>query len=529
MSDSDEETGKGGRAPLPRMAASTASGSVQQQTTLHQQSGSDGKEESKASGEFSWAAMRDMLAAMQQQQLDAQVQQQATQAQVQQLLQHLGDRQRDSASVARPIPTPSYRVPPPVGEYSASASIPLPPPGELHTRKQEPRRQSMGQPAPVSSPALFTPAASQAKKAAFVTKLDGDDSEHTASTVVLQVEEDSAADDPVGLPVISKRMREIKKSITSIIKPYHGTMTKDVYTVIDWVEKLDTEFSIQMGQVQEGRLDIVRSVLAGTALKWMNRIMIDLNQQVATGQIAGPVEWSRLRQPFIDAHLGVNTAETFKAELRSLRLGSTLCPTPVELNKQFDHLAEMAYPDRRAEGMASVMGDEYKKIIAASKPWLYKSVALNMTPTTIDEWKRCVAVRWAAEKDVDATMAQLPRSQDDSGWKGGRRGGGGRGDGKAQSVSAMETEDTRQEGEAPSGNQQLAAAASGPGSKGGHGGGGGGGQARGGYGTRPVWDETKQKLFAEGKCFYCKEAGHQRAACPKQAAAWQQSNRKAVQ
>ena len=211
----------------------------------------------------------------------------------------------------------------------------------------------------------------------------------------------------------SKRMREIRKAITSIIKPYHGTTSKDVYTVIDWVEKVDTEFSIQMGEVQEGRLDIVRSLLAGTALKWMNRRVLELNQQLLRGEIYGPVEWSTLRQLFLDAHLGINTAETFKAELRALRLGSELCPTPVELNKQFDHLAELAYPDRRADGMASVMGDEYKKIIAASKLWLYKSVALNQVPTTIDEWKKAVANRWAADKDVEATIAQLPRSGTD--------------------------------------------------------------------------------------------------------------------
>ena len=126
-----------------------------------------------------------------------------------------------------------------------------------------------------------------------------------------------------------------------------------------------------------------------------------------------------------------------------MRLGSELCPTPVELNKQFDHLAELAYPDRRADSMASVMGDEYKKIIAASKLWLYKSVALNQVPTTIDEWKKAVANRWAADKDVEATIAQLPRTGTDGASRGranGRGVGAGRGTGRGASEAVEAAE-----------------------------------------------------------------------------------------
>ena len=339
-----------------------------------------------------------------------------TQQFMQQQLQLMQAQQRDTSSSARPVVSP-LRTSTPAGEYSASAAIPLPPLGER--RRNDPRRQSYGNPVPVATPGLATPEPTAGKSARF-TGLDSEDDEPT---------------DPEGLPVYSKRMREIRKAITSIIKPYHGTTSKDVYTVIDWVEKVDTEFSIQMGEVQEGRLDIVRSLLAGTALKWMNRRVLELNQQLIRGEINGPVEWSTLRQLFIDAHLGINTAETFKAELRALRLGSELCPTPVELNKQFDHLAELAYPDRRADGMASVMGDEYKKIIAASKLWLYKSVALNQVPTTIDEWKKAVANRWAADKDVEATIAQLPRSGTDGASRGrgsGRGAGAGRASGRVR-------------------------------------------------------------------------------------------------
>ena len=443
-------------------------------------------------------------------QMQAQMQQQMAQ------LQQLQVQQRDTSSLARPVVSP-LRASSPTGEYSASAAIPLPPPGER--RRNDPRRQSFGNPIHEATPGLVTPGPTSDKRTRFVG-LDGENDE---------------TDDPEGLPVYSKRMREIRKAITSIIKPYHGTTTKDVYTVIDWVEKVDTEFSIQMGEVQEGRLDIVRSLLAGTALKWMNRRVLELNEQLKKGEISGPVEWSSLRQLFIDAHLGINTAETFKAELRSLRLGSELCPTPVELNKQFDHLAELAYPDRRADGMASVMGDEYKKIIAASKLWLYKSVALNQVPTTIDEWKKAVANRWAADKDVEATIAQLPRSGTDGASRGrgsGRGGVAGRGSGRGASTAqaASMHSDDGLEGEADTeegvDREQLSAAAANgapnhQGGRGGRGGRGRGGRGRGGSGQSAApRKETRT-------CFRCNEVGHIAWECPNKAAdvsTQQQSN-----
>ena len=63
-----------------------------------------------------------------------------------------------------------------------------------------------------------------------------------------------------------------------------------------------------------------------------------------------------MRAPFIDQHLGVNTIETFKAQLRSLRLGSTTTPSPVELNQEFDRLAALAYPSHHSDMWDTVLG-----------------------------------------------------------------------------------------------------------------------------------------------------------------------------
>jgi hypothetical protein len=149
--------------------------------------------------------------------------------------------------------------------------------------------------------------------------------------------------------------------------------------VIDWVEKVDTEFSIHMGDRQAGRLDVVRSLLAGSALKWMNRKLQEMNMRNEA------VEWQVVRKDFIDVHLGASTIETFKAQLRSLRLGSEGCKNPSELNTQFDHLAELAFPqvmaDRRTDSaMASVLGEEYRRIVANSDQSLWRNIERNAAP-----------------------------------------------------------------------------------------------------------------------------------------------------
>ena len=299
---------------------------------------------------------------------------------------------------------------------------------------------------------------------------------------------------------------------------------------------------------QDGRLDLVRQMLSGTALKWMNRRVQELNEKVSTCEFSGSVEWDVLRQPFIDAHLGLNTIETFKAELRTLRLGSDECPTPSELNKRFDHVAELAYPDRMTSSMASVLGDEYRSIIAASAPFLYKNVERSSAPQTLDEWKKAVARHWAAELNIKATLAQLPSTRTAGQQRG--RGGVGRGgtswrgrgsdtsstQSQQQSVNAIGTraegsedrgvqgEDYTVEGE--NDDQQLMGISGGRGGRGGRGGQRGGRGGGSGGSRMPVGLTAEQKkLVQEGKCFLCKQLGHFQWACPKlQETRGQQSN-----
>ena len=468
--------------------------------------GQDEAEEHKhREGAVSYAALLSRLQASEERQ----------ERQYEQMRQFMEDMSRaqhgDTASLGRPVAASPLNTrsmsPAATGEYSASASIPLPPLGAQHKRYENLRRQSMGMPlaTPLPAPALSTP---DPVRYAGLDGL-GEDKQSGSS----RSEQDTdAANDPAGLPPYSKRMEKIREAVTKVVKQYHGSTELDAHSVIDWVEKVDTMFSIKMGDVQEGRLDIVRSLLEGTALKWMNRSVLEKTEQLSRGEISEVIEWNTMRQPFIDAHLGVNTAETFKAELRTLRLGSSLCPSPVELNKQFDHLAELAYPDRRASGMAPVLGDEYKKIIAASRPWMYKSIALNQVPTSIDSWKKAVANRWAAEKDVEATMAQLPRARSDNEQRerGGGRGGRGRGGAANSSQSqssasaaainagdaaGVEGEEHTDEGQT---DPKLSAAAASRGGRGGR-----GGRGRGGIGLPSQWSEDRQKRYDEGRCFKC--------------------------
>jgi hypothetical protein len=278
-------------------------------------------------------------------------------------------------------------------------------------------------------------------------------------------------------------------------------------------------------------MDIVRSLLAGQALKWANRRVAELN---ALGHSS---EWLHIRADFIDAHLGDSTVETFKAEMRALRLGTgeEQCKTPSELATQFDRLAELAYPmalgltDRRADAaMATVLGDEYRRIVAESNQYLWKNIERNVAPTTLDEWKAALARYWAAERNIENMQKQRPQQsskeqhQQQQGGRGGGAGRGGRGRGGGSSgyssnqasASAAQDTDEREEGEP----EPQASAATVSGRGGGRGGRGGG---RGGGGGRQMSPDV-QKLYNEGRCFRCGGMGHRAAECTTKAAPAQQ-------
>ena len=324
-----------------------------------------------------------------------------------------------------------------------------------------------------------------------------------------------AADE--SMPPRDKRMEQVRKSMLSSVKPFHGRTKLDTYTVIDWVEKVDTEFSIHMGERETGRMDVVRSLLAGQALKWANRRVAEMN---ALGEEA---EWHAIRADFVDAHLGSSTIETFKAELRALRLGSGEddCKSPSELNTQFDRLAELAYPmalgltDRRADSaMATVLGDEYRRIVADSRPQMWRNIERSAAPTTLEEWKVALARHWSAERTIENMNKQLrpkeeQQSQRGGGWtRGGRARGGGRGGATQTSLNAVLDTNEREEGE-PDTQLTAASTASQRRGRGGFSGRGRGG----GRGTTGMTAEQLQ-LYNDGKCFTCKKTGHIAKDCP---------------
>jgi hypothetical protein len=407
-------------------------------------------------------------------------------------------------------------------EPSASSALPIPPQVQRVSR-----RQSQGVPSAIS-PSPSTPASTgrTARRVSFEVK-DGEEENGD------QWGEDQTSGSQSSVEH-ERQWERASKAVAQVVKPFYGELGKDNRTVIDWVEKVDTVFSIRMKDRQEGRLDLVRQMLEGSALKWMNRRVQELNEKVSSGEFSGVVEWDVLRQPFIDAHLGLNTIETFKAELRTLRLGSKECPTPVELNKRFDHVAELAYPDRLSTSMATVLGDEYRSIIAASDQYLYRNVERNVAPQTLDEWKKAVARFWAAELRIKSSISQSSSSravseQRGRGWpaRGGAAASRGRGgspftSSSSQSLNAMvgseenssaEGEERFTEGES---NPELNAAfrlGSQRGGRGGRGGRGRGGGNGGGSGG-PSLPPGIQKLYNESRCFRCKEIGHTQVACP---------------
>ena len=462
----------------------------------------------RSAGSTDHEYIRQMMESMQKQTMQ---QMQAFMAQQQQQIQAIQQQVGAAAAAARrqTIAHTSYPATPTAGEYSAGASLPLPP------RVVPPHRASFGRPSTPAASIPFTPAAQRVASAPRVQAgVDSSDEEDNEASDV------EAAD--AEMPRRDRRMEHVRKTMLQSVKPFYGRTKLDTYTVIDWVEKVDTEFSIHMGAREEGRMDVVRSLLAGQALKWANR---RVKEVMDSGQVA---EWHAIRIDFIDAHLGSSTMETFKAELRALRLGGEDCRNPSELNAQFDRLAELGWPLERT---STTLGEEYGRIVAASNAFIYRNIQRSAVPVTLEEWKMALARHWNAERLIDNMTKQLRPLQE------ARGGGRGRGQHSNQPsmpttarVASLETaNDTPDQDEDPprkEGEQETANAMSGT-QRGRGGGMGRGGRGRGKAGGRPLLSyEERQKRWNEGRCFNCNEVGHRVGECSNQTPSSQQAQGK---
>jgi hypothetical protein len=330
-------------------------------------------------------------------------------------------------------------------------------------------------------------------------------------------------------------LKDVIHLLPKYVDAFYADSSKDTKdrTAVEFVENVESVLgNFLMDHRSPHRLFLVGLCLKGNALHWMDRRSEALR---AAGEAmlpkrdyrTHPLSWDdEYRRAFIQAHQGTDTSELWRARLVALKLGEGRCMTPIELDSQFDMMARRAFPDLpQGDPLTERLLAPYYADIVRKEGWLYKNIVrgtgYNGQQLTLQRWKQALANAYAIEADIrshPATSKAWGRTADDSSsssgsvGQGGRgRGGGGRGAGRAQSVNAMESEDTRQEGEELSGDQQVAAAS---GTRGGRGGRGGGGRGRGGY-TRKEWSPEKQQLWADYKCFHCQEKGHMKSQCPK--------------
>ena len=169
----------------------------------------------------------------------------------------------------------------------------------------------------------------------------------------------------------------------------------------------------------------------------------------------------------------------------------------------------------------TVLGDEYRRIVAESSQFLWRNIERSVAPTTLDEWKVALARHWSAERTIDNMKKQLRPSQEQQSQRGGgtNRGGRGRGGGYGGGTATQTTLnailDTNERGEGETEEQfetQLTAVPNNS-QRGGRGG-GRGGRGGGGAGQPTRYSpELIKKLTEEKKCFNCGQGGHISRGC----------------
>jgi hypothetical protein len=311
--------------------------------------------------------------------------------------------------------------------------------------------------------------------------------------------------------VAGLQFKDILTLVPKNVTPFYADVTKDNNrTVLMFVLNVESVMgNLLMDGRSPHRLMLVQLCLRDGALAWMERKLHDLTTADKERDFAAkPLSWDDdLRLPFIQAHLGSNTPQLWLAKLKTLVLGKGDTPTPIELDNQFDLIAQHVFPQRIAgdERSELLLATYYGEIVSNSHRWLYTNIMrAHGIPPTLRKWKEALASAWNAEAHIKAMQPQKPlrAAADDREVFSNRRGGYGRGGGtggagsQPAKAAAMNADDgAGREGEEHTANdaegQQLSAA--------------GGGQ-RGGRGdtrTRPEWTEEQVKRYRDKLCFSC--------------------------
>jgi hypothetical protein len=499
----EERVATGQQAPPPPVMNVTAP-QIQTTTQNMQAPAAQGEVKATEAGEptglsdsqFYMQTMRDMQREMQQLQ--------------QQIASLLASQTASNAADTLPTPMSTFRQ------------------AHFSTRTAQPRRVSFGMPSLEESPPATPASTRQEQEAVSVEITPG------ASTA-------TAADRAV--------LKDALSMAKGHVEPFYADTAKDKgTTVTDFVEKIESIMG-DCGLPASHRLTMVRWFLREGALRWTNRKLNELNlaaEKEGRDLAQHPIDWDHdVRSAFIRAHVGTDTVDAWLSKLSALRLGKGkgAAATPIELEAQFNTISRHVYPHYVADDDRSelLLASKYSEIILRSQPKLYEQILLSQPQlVTLKDWKEALVRVWAVQERLQAVQTTQQTGGTWSSWSGyrGRGRGGhnpssGRGDSKQHALNSTEADtNTREEGqELPTdaaSDPQLSAAA-GSSQRGGRG--GRGGRGRGLVGHPSQWSAEQERLYAEHRCFYCKEVGHSASECPKRAASkeQQQSKEKAGQ
>lgn len=301
------------------------------------------------------------------------------------------------------------------------------------------------------------------------------------------------------------QFKDIVNMVPKHVIPFYAntTMDKD-RTVLMFVLNVESVMgNLLMDNRSQYRLMLVQLCLRDGALAWMERKLYELTEADTKRDFnAKPLNWDDdLRRPFIQAHLGSNTPQLWLAKLKTLVLGDDVTPTPIELDNQFDTIAQHVFPMRIAgdERSELLLATYYGEIVSNSHKWLYTNIVRgNGIPATLRKWKEALANAWNAEAHIRALVPQrLPakpviaddrRANNNSRGRGGHAAAGrGTPTDKRHAINALNANDGagkegEQDTEDDTGNEQLSAAAG---------------------GKREEWSSEQKQMYRDKLCFKC--------------------------
>src|ERR1700712_971202 len=180
-----------------------------------------------------------------------------------------------------------------------------------------------------------------------------------------------------------------------------GGSTKDKAQARGWLLSVKRWLELTTaGDTDHFRVLMFATLLKDSALSWFN------NMQTRADAKRAELTLQQVFDKFVETYEGSVTVKISEGKLNTLVYGKGECKDLAATDSEFDRLTQEVYPGWEDQLVArQMLGETYSGIIQRGDFMLWEK-AMDLQPTTVDEWKAAVQTAYSILEKKKAAVAR---------------------------------------------------------------------------------------------------------------------------